>query len=72
MSANDLFAGYNLPRFFEVEVCRLVQCNEFEFIPSKNFTWKNISDQNLDNCVNVTDVVKTKLRENNTYISVRI
>ena len=74
--------GYNIPRFFEVE-CRIVECGEFDFIPHNNWTEtmttdleeqedmsSHLEEQQEDSCRNVTDVVKTPLRQNNIYISV--
>ena len=75
------FSGYNLPRFFEVEVCQFLDCNNFGNISDENSlnlshitttsnSFYNLSQNDINNCFNVTDVVKTPLRENDHYISV--
>ena len=57
-----MYSGYNLPRFWEVEVCTITECYGGEANQSSGPT--------EENCFNRTDVVKTELRENNYYISV--
>ena len=64
-----IISAYNLPRFFEVKVCKFTQCDNFSYILDPSHATNN-SDNGLTNCFNVTDVVKTELRENNIYISV--
>ena len=67
-----MISAYNLPRFFEVKVCKFTQCDNYSFIldPSLANNSSDISNTDLTSCFNATDVVKTELRENNIYISV--
>ena len=54
--------GYNLPRFWEVEVYCKEEC-EASTISSN-------TSLSLTTCYNVTDVVKTSLRQDQYYIAV--
>lgn len=71
-------AGYNLPRFFEVEVCHFVECDSFNGNQKGQSGNGNVSswkyhirsNETVLNCFNVTDVIKTDLRESDIYISV--
>ena len=67
-----MISAYNLPRFFEVKVCKFTQCDNFSYIldPSLANNSSYNSNTDLTSCFNATDVVKTELRENNIYISV--
>ena len=58
------FSGYNMPRFWEVDVYRKEECEA-----SMNSSNNSIS---LITCYNVTDVVKTSLRRDSDYIAVRM